>query len=108
MDQSSQQGLWSVVRSLLIAAGAWLAAHDYIDQGSADQIIGSIMVAGPLIWGVVDKYLAERDTKKREVIAVNAGIALSNADPNPTPMIVTTDAKPVIEALNPTGKGVAP
>lgn len=99
MGDATKQAILSVVRSLLIVAGYWLASHGYIGGGAPmpgvgyedypsaytgagmlDQIVGAIMVLISALWGVWDKYRAERAAKAREAVAVNVGIAVSNAE----------------------------
>lgn len=99
MDDTVKQSVLSVVRTALAAVGAWLAARGWVDSATANQIVGAIMVAVPLVWGVWDKYRSEAATKVREATALNVGIMVSNQDPNQqTPLVPVQDAPKVIAA----------
>ncbi len=78
MNDASKAAILSVVRSILIAAGSMLAARGVIDTGTVDTVVGSLMTLFPVLWGILEKYSAERKAAAREVAAVHAGIAASN------------------------------
>lgn len=62
MDPSLQPIL-SAVRSLLIVAGTFLAAHGYAHGGEDLQLAaGAIMVVGPALWGVYSAISHYRTT----------------------------------------------
>jgi hypothetical protein len=65
MDDTVKQALLSAIRNLLAAGGAALAAKGFIDEATVSQVIGSVMVIVPIVWGVWDKYRAERKTQIR-------------------------------------------
>ena len=81
MNEATQQALLSVLRSLLIVGGSWMTSKGYISDGNVEQIIGAIMVLAPVLWGVAQKYAAERKAKAREVVAVNVGVTVANSSP---------------------------
>lgn len=99
MDDVAKQALLSAIRTLLAAAGAWMATHKYIDADSVNEIIGALMIAIPILWGVWDKYQAERKTKAREVIAVNAGVAVADSTVGATPPVSPADSTKIIAAF---------
>lgn len=47
-----------VVRAVLAAAGGWAVGKGYVDQASADQIIGAVIVIGTAGWSVWSKKQA--------------------------------------------------
>jgi hypothetical protein len=96
MDDTTKQALLSATRTLLAAAGAWLATHKYIDAESANEIVGAVMILIPILWGMWDKYRAERKTKAREAVAVNVGIKVADATIGETPLVTAADAPAVI------------
>lgn len=101
MNDANKQAVFSAVRSILIALGSMLVARGYIDDGTAQSMIGAAMVILPLVWGVLDKYLSEQKTKDREVIAVNAGIIVADITDGPTPKATPETAKAIIEVFAP-------
>lgn len=107
MDEATKQAVLSAVRSLLIVAGGSLATHGYITEGSINEVVGAIMVLLPLIWGIVNKYTAEKKAAVREVTAVNAGIA-AGATGQVGATIRPADAPAIIEKFAPPTEGVKP
>lgn len=99
MDDVTKQALLSATRTLLAAAGAWMATHKYIDAAAVNEIVGALMIAIPILWGVWDKYQAERKTKAREVIAVNAGVVVADSTIGATPPVSPADTKKIIAAF---------
>lgn len=75
------QAMLSAVRSILIGIGGILAAHGITAVGgvSIESIIGIITMILPLLWGVFQKYQAERKTQARETVAVQAGVQATQA-----------------------------
>ena len=102
MDEATKQALLSAVRSLLIVAGGGLATHGVIKEGNVNIIVGALMAIIPIVWGVIDKFMAERLTKAREAVAVNVGIAVADSTPGPTPLVTAIDAPQLIKSVAPT------
>ena len=44
-----------VLRAVLSAAGGYLVAKGYFDQGMVDQIVAAILVLGSAVWSVRSK-----------------------------------------------------
>jgi hypothetical protein len=103
MNEASKQALLSAVRSLLVIFGSVLSAKGYTDDQTVQAVIGAVMVVITTLWGVVDKYTAEKATKTREVVAVNAGIAIADATPGPTPPAMPRDVPEIIAAAKEKG-----
>ena len=112
MTDATIQALLSVLRSLLIVGGSWLTANNYVSGGNVEQLIGAICVLAPLLWGVWEKYSAERKAKAREVIALTAGLVIADATAGKTQTIAPVDVPDAIKAIAPqiivTGKDSPP
>jgi len=96
MDQATKDAVLSAVRSLLIVLGSGLVAKGYLSDGVVQQVIGAIMVLLPAAWGIWDKYQVATAAKARDVVAVNAGIALADSTMGATPRVTALDAAAVI------------
>ncbi len=101
MNDAQKHALLSSLRTLLAAAGAWMATHKYIDADAANEIVGAIMIIVPIAWGVWDKYRSEAATKAREAVAVNVGIAVADRTVGPTAPVPAANVPAVIEAFAP-------
>lgn len=77
MDDTQKQATLSAVRSLIITIGGIAATHGYLSSGTVTEIAGLVLVVGPLVWGIWDKYNAAKKTAVKEVAAVNAGVAVA-------------------------------
>jgi len=99
MDDVTKQSLLSAVRTMLGVAGMWMATHKYIDADSVNEIIGAVMIVIPIVWGVWDKHRSEQATKAREVIAVNAGVAVADSTVGATPPVSPADTTKIIAAF---------
>ncbi len=70
----------SIVRWGTTAAGVWLTTKGYITPEQATSVtataVGGAVAIAPLVWGVVQKVVAEKKTQAREVTAVQAGATL--------------------------------
>jgi F0F1-type ATP synthase assembly protein I len=107
MDEVTKQSVLSAVRSLLIMAGGSLATHGYINEGSVNEIVGSVMVILPVVWGIWNKFATEKKTVAREVTAVNAGIAAGTSG-EVGETIRPADAPAIIQKFAPPTEGVKP
>ncbi len=99
MDDTVKQSIQSVIRTLLAAAGSWLVAKGLLDNATMNNALGAIMVIIPVVWGIWDKYKTASNTKVREANALNVGIALSNQDPNQTPLVPASEAPKVLASM---------
>ena len=61
------EALLSLLRSCLIAAAAFLVGKGYLNATIAEALIGVIMIAIPIGWGMWQKFAA--DKKTRELVA---------------------------------------
>lgn len=66
MNEASKQALLSALRSLLIIAGTSLSAKGVIAAGNVEILAGVIVTVIPIVWGIADKYIAERKAQARE------------------------------------------
>jgi hypothetical protein len=101
MNTAAVQAALSVARSVMIAAGTFLVTNGLLSQESFDQLLGAILVILPLLWGIWQKFQAERDAKKREVVAINVGVVVADATVGPTPAIPPVKVPEVIAAVEP-------
>lgn len=86
MDPVTKEALLSALRSLLIALGSFLSTHGWITQDQVNQLVGPLMVIIPIVWGVWNKYNAEKKTQARVEQAYNAGSSqMPMPDPKKTP-----------------------
>ncbi|MCA3634255.1 MAG: hypothetical protein INF18_00870 [Methylobacterium sp.] len=44
-----------VVRALLAAGAGYLVGKGYLDQGTADQVVGALIIIGTAAWSVISK-----------------------------------------------------
>ena len=100
MDDASKQALLSALRSLLIVLGGALAAHGVINDTLVTELVGPVMAIIPIIWGIWDKYSAEKKTAAREVVAVNSGIVAATTG-GMEGMASKATAPSIIEAFAP-------
>lgn len=101
MDNATLQALLSAVRSVLIAIGATLVARGYLTNENANEITGGLLVIVPLLWGIAQKFWSERQTKTREVIAVNSGIVVADATVGQTPSVAPVDVPTLLDVIGP-------
>ena len=101
MDNATLQALMSALRSILIDAGATLVARGYLTNENANSIVGALLVIGPLIWGVAQKFMAERAAKKRETVAVNVGVVVADNTVGKTPSIAPASVPLLLETIGP-------
>jgi hypothetical protein len=101
MNTATVQAALSVVRSVMIAAGAFTVTNGLMTQESFDQLVGAVLVLIPLLWGVWQKFQAERATKAKEVIAVHVGMVVADNTVGPTPPIAPIKVPEVIDAIAP-------
>lgn len=107
MNDATSQALLSAIRTILVMMGTALAAHGYIDNGSVNEIVGAVMVIIPAVWGVWDKYRAEKATQARETVAVQAGVTAAAVASRPGPSMSVSNidhpqAQRIIQAFAPT------
>ncbi len=85
---------------LALTIGAWIVKNEIMDSAAWEQLIGALMIAAPIIWSVVDKHISEKYAKERESVALNAGITISNRQPNLiTPPVDPVDAPAAIKSV---------
>lgn len=100
-DPAVLQAALSVLRSVLIALGAFFVSKGFLTSEGLDQLVGAILLIVPVGWGIWQKFQAERSAKKREVIAVNVGFVVADATVGPTPPIAPVRVPAVIAAVKP-------
>ena len=104
MDPVTKESLLSAVRTLLGAGGGVLVAHGYLSSGTANELLGALMILIPIGWGAFQKWQSEKKTQVREVAAVNAGVAVADSGtvgatvrPRDVPAIIANYAPDVHE-----------
>jgi hypothetical protein len=107
MDPVTQAALRSLLRTLLAAGGAWLVTHNYFDRGSADQIIGALMIIVPAAWGALDKRWTEQKAKNRELVAMNAGIVVADHTEGTTPLVTPEQSEKIVKVFQSPAPSVA-
>ena len=98
MNEATKQAALSALRSALVFVGAWLVAKGWFTEAAWNDLIGGIMVAAPLLWGVWDKFASERKAEAREVVAMNEGIKVADATVGPTPAVAPEEVRSVLAA----------
>ena len=101
MKEADKQALFSALRTVLLLAGMHMVTRGWFDAASVNEAVGAIMIIVPAVWGMWDKYQSEHRANEREVIAANAGIAMSNADPLATPPVQPSEVAGIIKAFGP-------
>jgi hypothetical protein len=115
VDQTdaSLDSVFSAVRGLLIAFGGILSANGYGDSGLYKWVeigAGSVLVVGPLVWGVIDKIQKFRQKKAAVTAGVNAGMALAASGQmlvhaNGSPVTASDEtAKEIVQTFAPEAK----
>lgn len=106
-DVQKAQAL-SAVRTLLAFGAGILVARGKLSAADASQLVdaamqigGLVVVAVPLVWGMVNKRNVDATTKQKEVTALNVGIEISNRDSAITPPVPPAAAHAVIEKFGP-------
>jgi len=51
----SKNVITELVRSLLLGVGAWLVATGKLDEAGLQEIVGSVIGLGSVVWGVVSR-----------------------------------------------------
>lgn len=100
MDDSTKQALLSALRSIMMVAGAALASHGIIKAEDVNMLVGALITVIPIVWGIVDKYIADRKTKDKEIAAVNAGVALAQTT-TVGPTVRSSDVPQIIKDFAP-------
>jgi hypothetical protein len=102
MDDEIRRSVWSAIRSMLIAGGAWLAGKNLLDNETASALVGSLTVALPALWGVLEKIVAERKAKAAQAIALNVGIVVADRVTGKTPLVPASEVPALIAVIAPT------
>lgn len=96
--QTTANMAWSAVRTILAFGAGILVREGLIDLSTAAELTGAIMVLAPLAWGMWTQHRAEIEAKKRETVAVQAGVAAAqaNAVVRPPETITPVEAQNII------------
>lgn len=95
------------IRYLLVSGGAWLVGKGYLTNDALTAALPVAMVVLPYLWGLWHNWQKEQEAKKRETVAVRAGVALANdvGIPTPAPQTITpAEAQTTIAAYAPETK----
>jgi hypothetical protein len=101
LENPAAQAALSVVRSVLNSAGTILVFNGLIKQEVFDQLLGAAIVITPVLWGMWQKYQAERAAKHRETVAVAVGMVIADATIGATPLIPPIKVPEVLAAIAP-------
>lgn len=69
MDEATKQALLSALRSVLIIVGASFVSRGWLTSANVEILAGVVVTLIPIVWGIADKYIAERKTRAREEAA---------------------------------------
>jgi hypothetical protein len=109
MDTTIKDGIWSAIRSTLIALGGWLTAKGWIDNETLNALVGALMIALPALVGVLQKVSAERKARQLLAVAVQTGVtAVKVGAVDPSIPITPKFAAALIEKLAPVIPPVQP
>ena len=61
----------SAVRTLLGVAGGYFVGKGYLTQDQLTQVVTALLLLGPVAWGVLEKFSAEKKTQVRIAAAAN-------------------------------------
>jgi hypothetical protein len=98
MDEIQKQAVLSAIRTLLGIAGGYFVGKGLVTEEVMAQVVGAIMALVPLAWGMWNAKRSEERAQEREVVAVNAGIAVADSTVGPTPAVSKEQAPAVIAA----------
>ena len=101
MNAALVQGLLSALRSTLISVGSGLVLRGFITADDLETIVGGLVVLLAAMWGVYQKFSAERKAAAREVVAVHVGMVVADATIGKTPPIAPLEIKPLIAVVGP-------
>jgi hypothetical protein len=87
---------------MLIAGGAWLAGKNLLDNETASALVGSLTVALPALWGVLEKIVAERKAQADQATALNVGIVIADRVTGATPLVPASEVPALIAHVAPT------
>lgn len=101
MSPAVLQASLSVLRSVLIALGAFLVSKGLITAEGTESLVGAALVVITALAGVWQKFSSERQAEAREVVAVHVGLVVADATIGPTNTIPPIRVPEVIEAIKP-------
>src|SRR5450759_813680 len=107
MDDQTQQVLFGQIRTALAAIGGALVTQGIVSSGTVNIVLGIIMAIIPLVWSAWAHIQAERKTKVREVIALNAGVVVADSTVGATPPVSAVDSKKTIAEFVAPGPSMA-
>tara|TARA_R110000868_G_C10671760_1_gene746691 strand:+ start:385 stop:672 length:288 start_codon:yes stop_codon:yes gene_type:complete len=71
MSEVTKNAILSLIRTLLAVGAGIAVSRGYVSNDVAMQIMGTAVAFIPVVWGMVDKYLAEQKVEKRVVAAMS-------------------------------------
>ena len=71
MTEATKNAIMSIIRVALAVVGGIMASKGYISGDEAVQLAAAVAILLPALWGIADKYIAERKTQARVVDALN-------------------------------------
>lgn len=91
MNSPERQAILSAVRTICGVVGGVFVAKGYFEEATLQIILGVITSVFPLIWGIYDKYVVEKQVLIREQEAFRQGMGS-------TPKVVPTELSPETRA----------
>lgn len=73
MNTATEQAALGALRNLLSFAAGILVARGVIDEMTALELVGAVMVILPIAWSIWNQYRAEHKTQVREMTAMQIG-----------------------------------
>ena len=101
MNDVDQAAALSALRTILGILGGVLVAHGVVDSKIVEPLIGAAMAIVPIVWGVLQKYAAEKKTQAREAIALNVGIQVADRNVGATPPVPAAVVPAILNQLAP-------
>lgn len=92
------------IRTVLALIAGALAAHGFLSDVAATEILGIATAIIPVAWSAYSKILARR----RVALALNVGIVIADATIGPTPLASPEKAAALIKAVAPSIPAVIP
>lgn len=109
MNSGSKEIVLSAVRLLVLTPlGTWLAAHGYQDASAAEMVFGAGVVLSTALWGMWQKWWAERKTVVRTDDAFKAGVKAEQLAIVPRGALSSETTQQMIKDFAPAEKGTSP
>tara|TARA_R110000868_G_scaffold145954_1_gene366495 strand:+ start:1235 stop:1498 length:264 start_codon:yes stop_codon:yes gene_type:complete len=71
MNEVTKNAILSLIRTLLAIGAGVAVSRGYVSDDIAMQIMGTAVAFIPIVWGMVDKIIADQKAEKRIAAALN-------------------------------------